>query len=102
MSDVCSEEAQLQDWHLDGCWSLAGAVISAMSVDAARNREHFDPQAACARLWTQLQGDAKVQVEKERAVRKAAEERARLEEEAAEKERAAQAAAEAKAAEERA
>merc|ERR1719221_178094 len=91
MSDVCSEEAQLQDWHLDGCWSLAGAVISAMSVDAARNREHFDPQAACARLWTQLQGDAKVQIEKERAVR-----------EAAEKERAAQAAAEAKAAEERA
>jgi len=91
MSDVCGEGALLQDWHRDRCQSFAAALASAMSIDSASNRDHFDSQSVCTGLWTEIQGNAKAQVEKDRADRAAAE-----------KEREARAAAEAKAAEERA
>jgi len=106
MSDVCGEEI-LQGWHRDRCQSLATAMTSAMSIDAASNRNHFESQSVCTPLWTQLLADSKAQAEQERAARAAAEALAvkeKVAREAAEaqaaQEQAARQAADAKAAEE--
>merc|ERR1740122_611124 len=73
LTDVCSESTLPQDWHHDRCQGFAKALTSAMSIDSAANREHFDSHSMCSELWTQLQGDAKAQIEKERIAREAAE-----------------------------
>jgi len=85
MSRVCDEGALPQDWHRDRCQDLATSLLAAMKIDSADNRDMFDSTSVCAHLWTALQADAKDYIEKERAVRAAAEaqaeERSRREEE---------------------
>lgn len=93
---ICAEKELGTGWKQQQCKSLASVVTSKMSAEALNNREAFDSEGLCKKIWPQFLVMEQDAVRKERAerlekARKEAEEKAAQEkkeaEERAERER---------------
>jgi len=83
MAVVC-DEPQLLGWKREGCLSFAQAILSAMTADSYRNREHLSVGALCTGVWASMSSVESARVAQEHELQAK-----RLEAETAHKMRAA-------------